>query len=294
MKNGQREGMWVVYTDSTNMLVSEKGRYKNGEQVGKWIYNTEKGEPYRIVKYRGDNIRIKGYYPDKSKAEKGQAKIVKEGDKLHFYYYGTWKYYSRDGKLEKTTLYEKGKALKEMYAGGKTVTNDLQLKILLKSMEHEFDEKSRILNEAQQQYGYKSEEYKAKRIENLKKDSTLYARIDSILAVGGYPSKSKVGDENGIIFYIVSFGNWQTKEKYLDVFKLAAAKNDIRLKDLAFFEDKLYVAKAGYQLYGTQGVYDKNYKMVYYPVKNLNTMNERRKAKDLEPVDLSLYTEKTD
>ena len=86
------------------------------------------------------------------------------------------------------------------------------------------------------------------------------------------------------IFYIIGFKNWKTKEKYLGAFRDAAQVGNISKKSLAYFEDKLYLAKFGYQIYGTQTKrLKKGWTNERYPVKDKEHLNQRAVLrKDLE------------
>ncbi|MBK7666003.1 MAG: hypothetical protein IPJ32_00860 [Sphingobacteriaceae bacterium] len=94
-----------------------------------------------------------------------------------------------------------------------------------------------------------------------------------------------------MIFFIIGFAPYSIKEKYLEVFRSAAERNEISLRDFAYFEDKYWLAKSNYQIYGTQYKYDKNYKETFYPVKDLSSMNDRRVKMGLDPVNLMNYPE---
>ncbi len=266
-KNHQQNGCWVYYTDNSKTKILSKGKFKNGTQVGKWIYNTTDGEKDRIEIYRGEKIKIKHYHPNGQLALAGKANIVLEEKGLHFYYYGRWKHYLPNGKLQKISFYEKGKSIKENF--------------IYNTGSKEFDLLAAKLKQIEKDYSQN------------KNDTTVFKRIDNIIAKYGYPAKQQVGKDNDIIFFIISSANWKIKEKYFEVFKEASLKNDISLKDMAYFEDKLLIAKEGYQLYGTQSHYNEKTKQtVYYPVKDLVNMNERRLKMGLEVESLLDYSER--
>lgn len=122
-------------------------------------------------------------------------------------------------------------------------------------------------------------------------DSLIYLRIEKIVKRFGYPEKIYTGEKNNVIFFIIGFAHHSIKEKYLEEFRTAAIKNEISLRDFAYFEDKYWLAKSGYQIYGTQYKYDKDYKQVFFPVKELSGMNDRRINVGLEVVNLLNYPE---
>ena len=266
-KNHQQNGLWIYYTDNSKTKILSKGKFKEGSQVGKWLYNTTEGVKDRIEIYRGDKIKIKHYHPNGQLAVAGKANIVLEEKGLHFYYYGQWKHYLPNGKLQKIAFYEKGKLIRENF--------------IFNTGSKEFDLLAAKLKQIDKDFAQN------------KNDTMVFKRIDSIITKYGYPTKQQVGEDNGIIFFIVSSCNWKIKEKYFEVFKTASLKNDISLKDLAYFEDKLLIAKEGYQSYGTQSYYnEKIKKTVYYPVKDLVNLNERRLKMGLEVESLMDYSER--
>src|SRR5689334_7504936 len=108
IKNKEQQGLWISYTDSTHTKFLNKGRFKKGIQVGKWIYNSPDGAKERIEVYRGTKMKIKHFHRNGKTAVKGKARIVVEDKKLHFFYYGPWYFYLENGKLEKTAWFENG------------------------------------------------------------------------------------------------------------------------------------------------------------------------------------------
>lgn len=291
MKNGQRQGLWIVYKDNTKTKMLTRGRYKNGDAIGKWYFYTIDGALERTDRYKGSEMKVRFYHSNGKVAAKGRARIVNENDKFHYYWYGNWNYYLEDGRLEKIVTFEKGTAVKEEYkiAGRKPKYEELSMQ--LKQIEKDFDNSNHKVNEASKKYGNRSEEYNVAYRQKTISDSIILIRIDTIIKKYGFPGKQYVGDASGVIFYIIGFANWKVKEKYLDVFRRAAALNEIAQRDLAYFEDKYYLAKEGFQLYGTQSTYE-NKQFIYYPVTDLQNLNARRQMRELEEVDLKLYKEK--
>lgn len=292
-KNQQPIGLWISYADSSKTKFFTKGKFKDGVQVGKWIYNSPNGNLERIEIYKGENITIKEYQDNGKLALKGKAKIVNEEKKLHFYYYGKWNYYFENGKLQKIGWFEKGNLIKEDY---KFKTGSKEFDVLVKGLrqiEKDYSKYRDTLKISKKVYGENSENYLSLVKLELKNDSDVFSRIDKIVSKYGYPTQKQVGENSGIIFFIVSGANWKVKEKYLELFKSAVAKNELTARDLAYFEDKLLVAKEGYQLYGTQYKYNsKTQEEMYYPVKDLSNMNERRVKAGLEVVNLLEYRDK--
>jgi hypothetical protein len=116
-------------------------------------------------------------------------------------------------------------------------------------------------------------------------DSISFDRIGHIIDLFGYPSKEIVNESNSIPFYILSFAPYTIKEKYLNQLILAADRDDISWKSLAYFIDKLKVAKGEKQVYGTQGTYDKDFNYTMHPVIEPEKLNERRIRVGLEKLE---------
>lgn len=291
IKNQQQHGLWIIYTDSTKTKILTKGKFKNGIQVGKWIYNSPNGIKERTEIYRGKRIKIKHFHANGKTAVKGKARIVVEQKKLHFYYTGPWYYYLENGALEKTAWFENGIRVKEVYKikTGSQAYDSLNAELV--QLDKDFIKYRDTLRKTADGKGIDSPEYLSLRKLALKNDSLIYVRIEKIVKRFGYPEKVYTGEKNNVIFFIIGFAPYSIKEKYLEVFRSAAERNEISLRDFAYFEDKYWLAKSAYQIYGTQYKYDKNYKEIFYPVKDLSSMNDRRVKMGLEVVNLLNYPE---
>lgn len=290
-KKGQQHGLWIVYKDSTHTAFLTKGKFRNGIQVGKWIYNSPGEIKERTEIYRGKKIRIKHFHPNGKTAVTGKARIVIEERKLHFYYQGPWHYYLENGQLEKTVWFDKGIRTKEVYKikTGSQAYDSLNAELV--QLDKDFIKYRDTLRTTLDKLGKTSPEYLSLRKSAHENDSLIYSRIENIVKRFGYPEKVYTGEKNNVIFFIIGFAPHTIKEKYLEIFRNAALKNEISLRDFAYFEDKYWLAKSGYQVYGTQYKFDKDYKQIYYPVKDLSGMNERRTKMGLEAVNLLIYPE---
>ncbi|HWY13004.1 MAG TPA: hypothetical protein VN026_16835 [Bacteroidia bacterium] len=290
-KNGQQTGLWISYKDSTRTTFLNKGKFKDGVQVGKWIYNSPDGLKERIEVYRGKKIKIKHFHPNGKIAVKGKGRIVVEEKKLHFYYYGPWYFYLDNGQLQKTAWFENGLKVKEVYKikTGNEAYDSLNVELI--ALDKDFVKYRDTLKITLEKFGKNSAEYIFLKQLAHQNDSLIYLRIEKIVKRFGFPEKLYTGEKNEVIFFIIGFAPWQIKEKYLEIFRAAAERNEINLGAFTYFEDKYWLAKEGYQIYGTQYKYDKNYKEIYYPVKDVSGMNDRRKKMGLEGVNLLNYPE---
>ena len=84
-KNKERQGKWVIYTDSTKKQIDNIGRYRKGIPKGTWKYYNEKGILLKKEKYRFKKIFTSYYHPNGKIQKQGRAKIVQEEKTLHFF-----------------------------------------------------------------------------------------------------------------------------------------------------------------------------------------------------------------
>lgn len=288
-KNKQQHGYWITYTDNSKKTVLTRGRFNNGVQVGKWIYNDFKGNKERVEIYRGKKMKITHFHPNGKIALKGKAKIVNDSAKLHFYYYGPWYFYNERGSLQKISYFENGNLISEdiKLPSINSVYDSLAVELL--KLDKDFTKYRDTLQKTQKAFGIKSEQYKTIWQLNKQNDSLIYLRIQNITSQFGYPTKKQVGENNSVIFYIIGFAPITIKEQYLELFRKAAIDGEIALSDFAFSEDKVMLAKYGCQLYGTQYKVVNNTTTINYPVIKLSELNERRKKMNLEEVNLLEY-----
>lgn len=112
-KEGQRHGLWVSYADSAKTILEWKGRFKDGNERGVWRYYHRNGSIRKKEKYCFRKIKTSTYHENGKIESTGFAKMDEGENKLEYYYYGPWKYYSEDGKLIRIAHYEKGDIIKE-------------------------------------------------------------------------------------------------------------------------------------------------------------------------------------
>lgn len=283
-KQGQRTGKWTTYLDSAKTVKSFEGRFRKGNPVGTCYYYKMDGVLERKEINRFKILKTTFYYPDKTKRLKGQAKIDNTSEKIHYYFYGKWKYYDEAGKLLKYCYYDKGQLVKTKYVDKNNTTNDSLINTLAE-IEKTFLEKNEdIINKINSATArlLKTETYCQ---ELMKQDSLSFVKIETILSRYGYPSVKLAKESTHIPFFIISYGSIVLREKYLELFKNAADKGDLAWSSLVFFIDKLQVTKGEQQLYGTQFYFDQNNKKIVYPIFEPENLNNRRKAIGLPEIE---------
>jgi len=283
-KHGERTGKWIVYIDDAKKIKSFEGKFRNGITRGKCYFYTNDGVIDRREINRFKKMKTTFYYPNGKVKLKGNARIENLPDKVHYYFYGKWQSFNDSGVLVKNQFYEKGKLFKTEYLDKTIKTNDSLIEVL-NLIDKEFAQHNNSLTDsinANSKNSFKKQLFE-KQLYYL--DSLSFDKITHIIDVLGYPSRSIAGESNNIPFYILSFAPINVKEKYLNELILAADRDDISWKSLAYFIDKLKVAKVEKQVYGTQGNYDKDYHFILYPCIDPDNLNARRVKVGLKKID---------
>lgn len=283
-KHGHRTGKWITYIDDAKKIKSFEGKFRNGITSGKCYFYSNDGVLDRREINRFKKMKTTFYYPNGKVKLKGNARLENLPDKVHYYFYGKWQSFNDSSVLVKNQYYEKGKLVKTEYLDKTIKTNDSLIEVL-NVIDKEFALHNTSLTDSintNLKKSYKKQLFE-KQLQNL--DSLSFNKIAHIIDVFGYPSKSIAGESNSIPFYILSFAPADIKEKYVNQLILAADRDDISWKSLAYFIDKLKVAKGQKQVYGTQGNYDANYTFAMYPVIDPEKLNERRARVGLEKME---------
>jgi len=283
-KHGERTGKWIVYIDDAKKIKSFEGKFRNGISKGKCYFYTNDGVLERREINRFKKMKTTFYYPNGKVKLKGNARIENLTDKVHYYFYGKWQSFNDSGILVKCQYYEKGELVKTEYLDKNNKINDSLIEVL-NSIDKEFTLHNTILTDSINAH-LKDKELRVKLQKELQfLDSISFSKITHIIDVFDYPSRAIAGESNNIPFYIISFAPVLIKEKYLNQLILAADRDDISWKSLAYFIDKLKVAKGEKQIYGTQGSYDKEFNYTMFPVIDPEKLNERRARVGLENID---------
>ncbi|MES2515002.1 MAG: DUF6624 domain-containing protein, partial [Bacteroidota bacterium] len=195
-------------------------------------------------------------------------------------FYGKWNSYSDSGVLVKYYYYSKGELVKTEYVDKNNTTNDSLIKALI-TIDQEFAGRN-ILVDSVNANLKNVISYRKFKNELRSKDSVSFAAIEVIISRYGYPSPKIAGDVYGVPFFILGFAPLSIKEKYLNDLIFAADRGYLEWSSLAFYIDKVKVAKGEKQIYGTQGSYDKNDEYIYYPIEDPENVNKRRQKVGLD------------
>lgn len=280
-KAGQRTGKWVNYLDDAKTIKSFEGRFRNGKPVGKAFFYNNNGVLDRVEVNRFKKLKTRFYHPNGKVRLKGNAHLENLPDKIHYYFYGKWKAYDEKGLLIKYYYYLNGELQRTTYLDKDNKTNDSLIEALT-FIDKDFTAHNRILADSMNANVRNVLRYTLFKNELKLQDSLSFMKIDKIMMVYGYPSKSIAGDVSGVPFYVLGFAPLWLKEKHLNGLIIAANKEEISWKSLAFFIDKIKIAKGEKQVYGTQYFLKKN-EYVAYPIEDVEHLNERRAGVGLEP-----------
>ena len=110
--NKQRTGLWIELCEIDSTTYKTVGKYKNGDPVKKWCYYTN-NIIYKKEIYRKNKCITTNYYPNGKIESKGKTKLIITGAEMHWFYFGDWKYYDKNGKLLSVRKYENGNPISE-------------------------------------------------------------------------------------------------------------------------------------------------------------------------------------
>lgn len=278
--HGRKTGHWITYADSAKTIKLFEGRFRKDKPKGKSYFYTNSGVLDRVERNRFRKLKTTFYYPNGSVRMAGNARLENLPDRIHYYYYGRWKAYNDSGKLVKYYDYKKGELIKTTYLDKNKRINDSLIEALT-AIDREFTSHNVALTDSINAHVKNPQVYRHFKKELARKDSLSFVQIDRILDAYGYPGKALAGDATPIPFYILGFAPATLKEKHLPKLIMAATRSDIDWKSLAFFIDKLKLAKGEKQLYGTQ-YFLKNNEYILYPVEDEAHLKDRRSSVGLE------------
>ena len=113
-RDNLREGLWILYHDSTGTVPMSRGKFHKGLQCGTWKYFYEDGTLRRREHYGRKYIRTR-YYHENGKIKSCGKAVIDRSDPiyLNYFYQGKWKYYEAAGKLTSVIWYDRGEQVRE-------------------------------------------------------------------------------------------------------------------------------------------------------------------------------------
>jgi hypothetical protein len=129
------------------------------------------------------------------------------------------------------------------------------------------------------------------RVDSLRKimlqhDQENLAKCIAILEKNGWQGPQKVGMQGSqALFLVIQHADLPTQKKYLPMIRKAERKGEILSSNLAILEDRINMREGTPQQYGSQAFTDKQSgKLYFYPIADLNHLEERRKRMGLIPM----------
>lgn len=106
----KRHGKWKEEYPTEEGTLVTTGRYKMGEKVGVW--KTFVGDKlYQKEKIGRKKTKMFVYHRNGNIMERGQTKLDISENERHWYYFGDWKFYNKNGKLQYIKKYTDGKKI---------------------------------------------------------------------------------------------------------------------------------------------------------------------------------------
>lgn len=280
-RRGQRTGKWLTYSDSAKTKKLFEGKYRNGNSVGTSYYYSIDGNLEKKEKKRFRKLRTTFYHTNGVKSQEGMARVDNLTDRIHYYFYGEWKYYDEKGNLISYAYYKKGELQKTVSLikpenARDTFCTTLVLieKLFLEKNKDLIDTLAFCWNNPSLAEKYRNKIYQA--------DSMSFKQIENSFVYFGYPTKEVCGDAANVPFFVFSHAPVKLRERYIELFKAAADLGSISKSSLAFYIDKVKITKGEKQVYGTQFYMNKEKNIVYYTSIDPDNLGKRRLEMGLE------------
>ena len=160
---------------------------------------------------------------------------------------------------------------------------DPQLMTLMRKLLYQDQHYRVVAREAERQYGVDASQMRAAMTEQSKLDPQLIRQVDSLIAVHGYPGKSKVGEyQKSTAFLVIQH---HPDEKYLPLLTAAADKGELNWSSVALLVDRVKMEKGEKQLYGSQLGPAMHGSYTLQPIEDEPNVNVRRAKVGLGPLE---------
>ncbi|WP_316635155.1 hypothetical protein [uncultured Flavobacterium sp.] len=108
----KKEGVWIDDYTQDSIRYKSFEYYKHDEPVKKWKSYIG-GKIYKTEKYKNGICIVTYYYKNGKIESKGKTKLETNSVETHWFYFGDWKFYSDNGKLQNIKIYDKGALVSE-------------------------------------------------------------------------------------------------------------------------------------------------------------------------------------
>jgi hypothetical protein len=159
------------------------------------------------------------------------------------------------------------------------MTNDSWREKLITAAQRDFATRARLLRECALNEGYNAE-MEATHLENA---SVLEAAIAAI----GWPGRSKVGDEGAAAAFKIlqhAISRPDLQRRGLEFILEAIPRGEANALDAAYLSDRIAMYEGAGQVFGTQFDWDANGQLSPAPIKDPQSVDDRRAALGLAPM----------
>ncbi|AXT18330.1 hypothetical protein D7030_08265 [Flavobacteriaceae bacterium AU392] len=146
----------------------------------------------------------------------------------------------------------------------------------------------RLLPDLEKHFGRDSYNYKWFNYELIpENDSLVLVRVIDVIEKNGWMGISEVGElANQSLWLVIQHAPLKIQEKYLSLLEESVEKGESKARYMAFLTDRILMRKNQKQIYGTQARWNADKKKnIIYPIKNYETVNDRRKKVGLETIE---------
>lgn len=90
-----------------------KGKYKKGIEVNSWRYYANK-KRIKKEKYKNGICYVTTYFENGKTESKGKTKLAITDTETHWFYFGDWLFYDKNGQLISVKSYVAGELVNEV------------------------------------------------------------------------------------------------------------------------------------------------------------------------------------
>jgi len=158
---------------------------------------------------------------------------------------------------------------------------------ILDSIHTEDQQYRRKIESIKDSFGWESDEMKNHWKIISATDSSNLVVVKQILDEHGWLGRDEIGGTaNSTLFLVIQHADQTTQEQYLPMIRKAVKDGKANARSLAMLEDRIGLGKGEMQIYGSQiGTDPESGKMYVLPLSEPETVNERRLAVGLGPIE---------
>ncbi|HVV33175.1 MAG TPA: DUF6624 domain-containing protein [Vitreimonas sp.] len=159
------------------------------------------------------------------------------------------------------------------------MTDDIWRDKLIAAVQRDYETRARLVREGTLYDGYNAE-MEAVHLENARV-------LDDAIAAMGWPGRSKIGDEGAAAAFKIlqhAISRPDLQRRGLDLILEAIPRGDANPLDAAYLSDRIAMYEGRPQVFGTQFDWDANGQLSPAPIKDPQSVDERRAALGLPPM----------